>query len=204
MTRDLWVPDKIKEFNPQANLGKYLKTILHLLPYEQACELIDRYVECLIVESALYGRVHDRYGLLKEDTWLCSRKVVTTAGVNAIVDAFQNSIELENFKYHGVGTGSSAETIAQTGLVTELTTQYSTNNTRPTGTTAEGSSANIYQSVATITVDATVSLAEHGLFNNATVGSGVLLDRSLITPVVDLESAESFTATYELLFAAGG
>ena len=55
---------------------------------------------------------------------LASLRVVTDTGVGYIVDAFQNLVEAENMKYHGFGTGGTAEAAAQTRLVTELTTQY--------------------------------------------------------------------------------
>jgi hypothetical protein len=136
------------------------------------------------------------------DLGLASLRVVTTAGVGAIVDAFQDSFEPELFKFHGLGTGSTAEAAGDTGLETELTTQYETDNVRPTGTTAEGASANIYQTVATITVDDAVAATEHGVLSSATVGSGVLLDRSVFA-VVNLASSEAIEATYEITFSAG-
>jgi len=136
------------------------------------------------------------------DYGLAGLRVVTNAGVAAIVDAFQDSVELETFKYHGVGTGSTAEAAADTDLVTELTTEYTTNSTRATGTTAEGASANIYQTVATNSFDASVALEEHGIFTSATVGSGTLLDRTVFS-VINLGSGDSLESTYELTFSAG-
>ena len=142
------------------------------------------------------GRVQD-YGLV-------SCRVVTTAGVGFIVDAFQNLVEMENMKFHGIGTGSTAEAASQTALVTELTTQYSVDNTRPTGTTSEQSgNANVYETVATVTVDSAVTITEHGIFSQAATGGGVMLDRSVFTGV-PLGSAESMLCTYRLTFPSGG
>lgn len=137
-----------------------------------------------------------------EDLGLASMRVVTTAGVNFLVDAFQNSVELENLKYHALGTGTNAEASGDTALQTELTTQYSTNNTRPTGTTTEGASANIYRTVATITVDATVAATEHGILDQASNAGGTLWDRTVFT-VVNLASGDSIAATYDATFTAG-
>jgi hypothetical protein len=134
---------------------------------------------------------------------LASLRVVTTVGVNAIVDAFQNTVELENFKYHGFGTGGSAEAVGNTALTTELTTEYATNNTRPTGTTTEGASANIYRTVGTLSPDATVAITEHGIFDQAANSGGTLLDRTLFS-VVNLVSGDSLQVTYDLTFSAGG
>jgi len=133
---------------------------------------------------------------------LASMRVVTTAGVNAIVDAFQNTVEVETFKYHGIGTGGTAEAVGDTALVTELTTQYNPDSTRATGTTTEGASANIYRTVGTNTVDSSAAVTEHGIFTQAATGGGTLLDRSVFT-AVNLASGDSLQSTYDLTLTAG-
>lgn len=144
----------------------------------------------------LNGKVHD--------LGLASCRVVTTAGVGFIVDAFQGLVEPENMKYHGVGTGGAAEAVGNTALTTELTTQYSASNTRPTGSLGELSgNANVFETAATITVTAGVALTEHGIFSQAATGGGVLLDRTLFS-TVNLATGESLQATYDLTFTAGG
>jgi hypothetical protein len=40
---------------------------------------------------------------------LASMRVVTDAGVGYLVDALQNLVEPENLKFHGFGTGTTAE-----------------------------------------------------------------------------------------------
>lgn len=136
---------------------------------------------------------------------LASLRVVTTVGVGFIVDAFQNIVEVETMKYHGYGTGATAESAADTALVTELTTQYVSNSVRPTGTTTEGASANIYRTVATLSPDSggTIAVTEHGIFSDPAVGSGVLLDRSLFSAVNLVATADSLQTTYELTFPSG-
>lgn len=136
------------------------------------------------------------------DLGVLSARVVTDAGVGYIVDAFQNSVELENMKYHGFGTGGTAEAAGQTALVTELTTQYASDNVRPTGTTTEGASANIYRTVATLSPDATVAITEHGIFSQAAVAGGVMLDRSLFS-AINLVSGDSLQITYDATFTSG-
>ncbi len=134
---------------------------------------------------------------------LVSLRVVTDVGVAYIVDAFQNSVEVENQKYHGYGTGTTNESAAHTALVTELTTEYA-GNVRPTGTTTEGASANIYRTVATLTPDSggVLAITEHGVFSaNA---SGVMLDRSKFAAVnLDSANGDSLQTTYELTFPSG-
>lgn len=139
-----------------------------------------------------------------EDLGLASCRVVTDTGVGFIVDAFQNLVELENMRYHGLGTGTTAESASQTALVTELTTQYSTSNTRPTGTLGEKSGdSKTYETTATITVSATTAATEHGIFSQAATGGGVMLDRSVFS-VVNLASTESIASTYQITFPSGG
>ena len=136
------------------------------------------------------------------DYGIASYRVVTTAGVTAIVDAFQNLVELETFIYHGFGTGGTAEAVGDTALVTELTTQYATDNVRPTGSNTE-TSATVYKTVGTLDPDAAVAITEHGIFTSATVAAGTLLDRSLFSVVNVAASGDTLQATYELTVAAG-
>lgn len=135
------------------------------------------------------------------DLGLASMRVVTTAGVGFIVDAFQNLVEPENMKFHAIGTGAVAEAVGDTALGTELTTQYNPDSTRATGTTTEAA-ANIFRTVGTNTVDAAVAITEHGILSQAATGGGVLLDRSVFA-AVNLASGDSLQSTYDLTVAAG-
>lgn len=136
------------------------------------------------------------------DYGLASLGVITTAGVGFVVDAFQNLVELENMKYHALGTGTNAEASGDTALQTELTTQYNPDNTRATGTTTE-SAANIYRTVGTNTLDASATIAEHGVMSQAATGGGVLFDRSVFTGL-PLGSGDGLASTYDATFPAGG
>ena len=153
--------------------------------------------------GALYGKVIRGNGRV-EDLGLLGLKMVTTAGVGFIVDAFQNIVELEDMKYHGFGSGSGAEATGNTALVTEYTTEYVTNSTRPTGTQIEGA-ANIYRTVATFAPDTggTLAVIEHGIFSAAAVASGVLLDRTVFAAVNLVAAADSLQVTYDLTLTAG-
>lgn len=151
--------------------------------------------------GALYLRVVRGDRLV--DLGLASMRVVTDVGVGYIVDAFQNLTEPENMKYHGFGTGTTAEAAGNTALVTELTTQYAVDSTRPTGTTTEGATANIYRTVATLSPDSggTIAVTEHGVFSAAS--AGVLLDRSVFSAVNLVAASDSLQATYDLTFTSG-
>jgi len=212
LVRDAGLPveiaSKLRTWQPKSQLGEIVRDCVRYLPAELAAELLDRITRTLVLESKLevvvfrgptseYGRPGQR-----EDHGVTSRKVVTTTGAGFIVDAFQNLTELENMKYHGLGTSSAAEAVGDTGLTTELTTQYNPDNTRATGTTAEAS-ALVYQTVGTNTLDASATVQEHGVLSQAATGGGVLLDRSL-TGAQTLSSGDSLQSTYSLTFTAGG
>lgn len=209
-----WVPDdleyKIKTWDPKTQLGQYVRDVAGKhLPGEVMAELIEYMSTTVVIESALDVVVrrgpNSNTPFSREEWGIVSRKVVTDAGVGFIVDAFQNITELENMKYHGIGTGSTAEAAGDTALVTELTTEYNPNSTRATGTTTEGASANIYRTVGTNTLDAApgAALREHGVFSQAATGGGVLLDRSVFAAIT-LASGDGLQSTYELTCTSGG
>lgn len=215
LKRDLWVPDQLKvPFNPKSEFGKYVRECLKYLPVHMATELIDRISSITILESALSivhlqkieEHLHNGVVFVQQrplDYGIVSRKVVTTAGVGFLVDAWQNSVELENMKYHGVGTNNTAESSSDTALGAESTTALNPDSTRATGSTTEGASANIFRSVGTLTADNTIAAVEHGLFSQAATGGGVLWDRSIFSTVT-LVSGDSIQFTYDLTASAGG
>lgn len=223
IVRDRWLPTDLKAridaYDPRSEMGRIVRDCLGHLPVELAAELLDRISRALVIESALSvvvyracvacglphvgqfaARPQPWCSVAVEDHGVVSRKVITTAGVNFLVDAFQNTTELETFKYHGLGTATTAEAIGQTALTTELTTQY-TGDTRATGSTIEGASANIYRTVGTNTLDASAVVEEHGVFSAASAGT--LWDRSL-TGTQTLASGDSLQTTYDCTCSAGG
>jgi hypothetical protein len=137
------------------------------------------------------------------DYGLVSLRVVTTAGVNYLVDGFQGTQNISLLRYHGMGTGTNAEATSDTALQTESTTALTPASTRATGTLTEGASANIFRTVGSNVVNTTVSATEHGIFNQAATGGGTLLDRSVFA-AVGLVNGNTFQTTYELTIAAGG
>lgn len=224
--RRSWVPERaaeiVRDFNPRTELGRTIARLTKFLTTEQAAELIEAITRTVIIESALSLRVFRPLdGIARipfgqnaipadfarvyrtEDHGIVSRRVVTTAGVGFLVDAWQNITELENMKYHGIGTGSGAEASSETALVTESTTALNPDSTRATGTLAEGAGANIFRSVGTLTADAAIAAIEHGLFSQAAVPGGVLWDRSLYS-VVNLAIGDSLQTTYDMTATAGG
>lgn len=136
------------------------------------------------------------------DYGIVSRRVVTTVGSAYIVDAWQNIVELENMKYHGCGTGGTAEAVGDTALITELTTALNPDSTRATGVQTE-SASNQLVSTATVTFDGSAAITEHGLFSQAATGGGVMFDRSLFS-AVNVVPTESIIFVYTVTFPTGG
>lgn len=165
-----------------------LSKLLHLPTLYGALELV-----------WIDGRTGERTNL-----GLASLAVITTAGVNFLAADFAGGASDSNlFKFHGFGTGGTAEAIGDTALVTEVTTQYNPDSTRPTG--SQSSSTNTYTTVATFTPDSggTIAVTEHGIFSASSAGT--LWDRSLFSVVnVNAATGDSLQSTYVATFSSGG
>jgi hypothetical protein len=129
----------------------------------------------------------------REELGLVSTKVVTDAGVNYLVDVLQGLQTASVFSFHGSGTGTTAEAVGQTTLVTEI-------GSRTNGTKIEGASANIYRTVGTISYGGTFAVTEHGIFSAST--SGTLLDRSVFA-AINVINGDSIEFTYDLTLPSG-
>lgn len=138
------------------------------------------------------------------DYGVVSYRVVTNAGVAFLVDDMDPSAatDISTLKYHGCGTGTTAENVTDTALVTESTTALNPDSTRATGTATQPS-ANILTSTATVTFDATAAITEHGLFSQAATGGGTLWDRSVFS-AINVVSGDSIQFAYSLTVSAGG
>lgn len=150
-------------------------------------------------QGTLAAKVIKSSGKTK-DYGTVSKRVVTTAGVNYLRDDFNAAtggadISLVNF--HDSGTGTTAEAVGDTNLVTPAGP-----TTRATGVQS-GAVAKTYVSVATITYAGTLAITEHGIFTNATRGSGILWDRSLFS-AINVASGDSIQFTYTLTINDGG
>lgn len=209
--RDAWIPDelhaRLREWTPKSDLGRIIRSCVSYLPADLATELLDRICGCVVVESSLalvhiHGPWSDTPGR-RDNYGIVARRVVTTAGVNYWSSYLAGGAQVPaNWKYHGLGTGTTAEAVGDTALVTELTTQYSTANTRATGVQSNPS-ANVDQTQATNTVNAAVAITEHGIFTQTAAPGGTLLDRSVFA-AVNLASGDGLQSTYQLTSSAGG
>ena len=203
----------VRDWDPRSLLGSSIRRALPYLPADLAAELFDRIASAGVMEGELSVRVIRGHGLwlaglipaqelVVEDHGIVCRRLVTNNGVGFIVDAFQNLVELENQKFHGLGTGTTAEAAGDSALVTELTTEY-TGNVRATGSTTENA-ANIYETVGTNTLDSgTPAVTEHGIFSASS--AGVLFDRSVFSAInLNGANGDGLQSTYRLTISAGG
>lgn len=137
------------------------------------------------------------------DLGCVGKRVVTTAGVNYLRDDFAagaGSADISLFKYHGCGTGTTAEAITDTTLVTECTTALNPDSTRGVGTQVN-SVAKTYSTVATMTFDADAAVTEHGIFSAA--ATGTLWDRTVFA-AINVSSGDSIVFQYNLSISDGG
>lgn len=134
-----------------------------------------------------------------KDYGLVSVREVSTVFAIRLVDAMATSGDVvDNFNQHKMGAGSTAETSADTALVTaQAGAQGATGNAAAT----HGATSNIYRTVGTLTAGSAYGCREHGVFNAST--GGILLDRSVVTNI-DLNTDDVVTWTYELTVNAGG
>lgn len=154
----------------------------------------------LLEEAEAYARFKTYW----EDYGTVSNAVITDVFVAALVDAMDNGggVGITAFKYHGIGTGSNAESASDTALQTESTTALNPDSTRGTGAQTQPS-ANIYRSTATLTADAQIVAREHMLFNQAATGGGTGADRSVFATVT-VEIGESIQTQYSMTHNSGG
>jgi hypothetical protein len=191
----------INEYKPGSRLGLLLKDAMHYLPCEAVEEILEELRSVAVIQARLFVTLFRADGTI-EHKGMVSNKLLTNAGAGFIVDEYQNLVELENMKYHGIGTSTTAPAVGQTALVAELTTQY-TGNVRATGVNNEAS-AMVLRSVATNIIDSggPVSVQEFGLFDQAATGGGNMQDRAL-TGTQTLNNNDAIQTTYEFQIVPG-
>jgi len=133
------------------------------------------------------------------DYGVIGNHMVVTAGKNYLASGMDGTNSVSAFKYHGFGLGTTAAAVGDTALQTELTTQYATDNTRPTGSQAH--SSNTYTTVATLTPDSAIACTEWGLFMQAATDGGTLLDHQVFSAINLNGTGDSLQTTYTLTFS---
>lgn len=118
--------------------------------------------------------------------------LVTNAGKDIITNRILGSGTEP--KFTAIGTGSTAEAITQTALVTEVETRATGTSTRQTTTTTNDT----YQVVGTVSITGTRALQESGLFDASTVGN--MLCRGVYT-TINLVNGDSIQVTWKVSFS---
>jgi hypothetical protein len=123
--------------------------------------------------------------------------VVTTVGLQFVVDAFQNTTELESFIFHAVGTGTTAADASDTALETE---NLLGNADRCNGSQGENG-ATTYRTQCTITKTnaGTAAITEAGLLSAD--ATGVLFARQVFA-AVNLSQNDSIQTTWDITISA--
>lgn len=226
--------ERLAAFSPRTNLGRLIREIAAYAPagrLDVVEELLDEYASHVYMldtlgmkvlraqgfgdPHCLHSHVYDtpttarcilcgeRYRV--ENLGIVSQKVVTDLGVKNIVDVWNSGGTALNLtKYTSLGTGTNAEAAGDTGLQTELTTEYTVNSTRPTGVISQPSN-NIARVVGTITLDSgTPAVTECGL-HWAASGASTLFDRFKFS-AINLVGAngDGIQATISITFTSGG
>ena len=171
---------------------------------KHAAKTLTKFLPITVITSELAIRKLDYSRGIWVDYGVVGRKVVTRLGAELICDSFQGLSSNSDFYYHGLGTESTAEDVSDVLLASEFTTAYLTDSERATGTQVEqAASPQVYETVATNTVDATSSAFEHGIFNENGAGAGSLLDRTVFGEIA-LGASDAIQSTYRLTVQAGG
>lgn len=163
---------------------------------DRAAQIADQKKRGRVVQGYLTVVVYHPDGS-KGETYGPYKNTIVNDGEDFLVDAFQGAQEPETIRYHAIGTSSAAVAETQSACQSELTTEYSSDNTRATGSLAEGSGTNVFRTVGTNTVDSGVTIEEFCLMTNATVGSGVMWTR-ILTGSITLSASDSLQTTYDL------
>lgn len=131
---------------------------------------------------------------------IVSRKVVTMAFVTKLVTLMAGGAlgDFASFNWHATGTGSAAESTADTTLGAEVQTRVSGTQS----TNLPGAPTAQYITQATVHYTGNYTIAEHGVFSASS--SGTLLDRSVLSPAISVTPGTDLTFVYTFTVTAGG
>jgi len=121
--------------------------------------------------------------------------LIVNAGEAFLVDAWQNTVELEIMKFHGCGTGATAAAEGDTTLQTESTTILNPDSTRATGSLGE-LSASVFRTIGTLTFDGAGAITEWALTSTAT--GGYVMWSRIVFSAINVANGDSIQFTYDL------
>jgi hypothetical protein len=197
-TQEVTLMDKIHQFVGRMKQKRTARKIENgKLPHGRTEGVVSGVNAAVVNANTLLQVRHYRAGSeVPEDYREVHNRVVTNAGRDAIVDAFTGAFDLSTFNYHDCGTGTTAEGVTNTTLVTPIS------EARVTGVQSQPTS-DTYQSIGTFTFASTYAITEHGLFSQSARPGGVLLDRTVFPPI-NVTSGDKIEFTFTLSFTAGG
>jgi hypothetical protein len=140
-----------------------------------------------------YADLYGPDGKLKEHRE--GKNIVTTNGkefLASLLSSIACATATQDMRYIAIGTGTAAESAAQTALTTEVA--------RVTGTVSYTSGA-IYEVRATFATGVgTGAITEYGLFNSAASSTGTMLTRDLES-VINKGASDTLAIVHQLTFS---
>ena len=170
------------------------------------------YVKCpggiMNMHTELSAIVFDDKGVKQWEGVLARDKVITANFADALVSAMINSTDadIHSFKYHDSGTGTDAESVTDTDLLSIASETARVSGTQVTATdTASGKS---YSSVATVTYTTTSTglvVSEHGLFcsTSSTDARDKIADRTVFAGIT-IQNGWQIQFTFKITYVPGG
>lgn len=128
--------------------------------------------------------------------------LVTHAGVRLLsqdTGVTAGTAALAAFKYHGVGTGTTAAAATDTALQTAI----GTSAIAGTNSNADASPNATIQALATISFTGSNAVTEWGLFNQATLSGATMWDHKVFA-AINVVNGDSIQFTYTLTVNSGG
>jgi hypothetical protein len=110
---------------------------------------------------------------------------------------------MAQIRYHGIGKGTSPESPTDIDLLLPLSAELSTPGQRALGTLNGISGTNLFRSLATTTLSFPSVISEIGAFTAQPIGSGILIDRGVFTPI-GVNAGVDLISEFLLLFPSGG
>ena len=129
-----------------------------------------------------------------ENVGLVSQGLTTVEFRDFQVDQLvAESSEYGDYKFHRPGTSNAAENNTDVGLTADA-------GLEATGAQAEGASADIYKSIATVTADTSETWQEHSIASQTGAGGGTMMDRNVLSPTVSVVNLDTVEFTYQITF----
>lgn len=121
---------------------------------------------------------------------------VVDAGRAHIVNVMRGQATFAHFHALSISTATVQNT--DVGCPSELTTEYTTDNVRGTGTQAQGDTVTIFRTVGSNPMDTAVTIRKFCLMSTAAVGTGVPWTHILLPQDVPVSAGQTVTTTYEV------